>query len=117
MNMNVSPVCQDVTLPGTNEAFASAQAILADAPVAPRGWHRPCARSSVMIRAYTSEWLKIRRPATLVGGAGTMIGIAVLAIVLTLRRLGSTGGSGGGALTAALQPSSRSRPRWAMARR
>ena len=55
-----------------------------------------------MIRAYWSEWLKIRRPAMILGGAGSMIGFAVLAIVLTLRRLGSTGGPGGSVLTTAL---------------
>jgi ABC-2 type transport system permease protein len=44
-----------------------------------------------MIRAFRSEWLKIRRPAMMLGGAGPMIGFAVLAIVLSLSvRLGST---------------------------
>ncbi len=50
-----------------------------------------------MIRAFRSEWLKIRRPAMILGGAGAMIGFAVLAIVLTLNRLGSVGGGAGGA--------------------
>jgi ABC-2 type transport system permease protein len=53
-----------------------------------------------MIRAFWSEWLKLRRPAMLFGGVGSIVGFAVLAIVLTLRRLGSVGGPGGSALTA-----------------
>ncbi len=54
-----------------------------------------------MIRAYRSEWLKIRRPAMMLGGAGAMIGFAVLAVVLTLSRLGSVGGGPGEGVTAA----------------
>ncbi len=54
-----------------------------------------------MMRVFKSEWLKIRRPAMILGGAGTMIGFAVLAIVLTLNRLSSTGGGLEGALGAA----------------
>ncbi len=54
-----------------------------------------------MMRAFWSEWLKIRRPAMILGGAGTMIGFAVLAIVLTLNRLGGAAGRPGGELTAA----------------
>ncbi len=54
-----------------------------------------------MIRAFRSEWLKIRRPAMILGGAGAMVGFAVLAIVLTLNRLGGAGGGPAGELTAA----------------
>jgi ABC-type transport system involved in multi-copper enzyme maturation permease subunit len=55
-----------------------------------------------MIRAYRSEWLKIRRPGMILGGAGTMIGFAVLAIVLMLSRLDrARGGPGAEVLTAA----------------
>lgn len=54
-----------------------------------------------MIRAYRSEWLKIRQPAMILGGAGSMIGFAILAIVFTLRQLGS-GGRDGRNLTATL---------------
>lgn len=54
-----------------------------------------------MIRAYLSEWLKLRRPSMILGGAGAMIGFAILAVVLTLSRLGATGGPGGSHLTAA----------------
>jgi len=54
-----------------------------------------------MIRAFRSEWLKIRRPAMILGGAGAMVGFAVLAIVLTLNQLGGAGGGPGGELTAA----------------
>jgi ABC-type transport system involved in multi-copper enzyme maturation permease subunit len=44
-----------------------------------------------MIRAFRSEWLKIWRPAMILGGAGPMIGFAVLAVVLSLSvRLDST---------------------------
>jgi ABC-2 type transport system permease protein len=44
-----------------------------------------------MRRAFRSEWLKILRPAMLIGEAGPMIGFAVLAVVLSLSvRLGST---------------------------
>jgi ABC-2 type transport system permease protein len=49
-----------------------------------------------MIHAFRSEWLKIRRPAMILGGAGAMVGFAVLAIVLTLSRLGRAGGGPGG---------------------
>jgi ABC-2 type transport system permease protein len=54
-----------------------------------------------MMCAYLSEWLKIRRPGMILGGAGAMIGFAVLAVVLTLSRLGSRGGPGIEGLTAA----------------
>jgi len=49
-----------------------------------------------MIRAFRSEWLKMRRPAIILGGGGAMIGFAVLAIVLTLSRLGGSGPGPGG---------------------
>lgn len=45
-----------------------------------------------MMRAFMSEWLKMRRPAMVLGGAGAMVGFAVVAIVLTLNKLGSAGG-------------------------
>jgi len=55
-----------------------------------------------MIRAYWSEWWKIRRPGMILGGAGTMIGFAVLAVVLMLSRLDrARGGPGADVLTAA----------------
>lgn len=47
-----------------------------------------------MMRAYRSEWLKMWRPALILGGAGPMIGFAVLAIVLMLRRLDRGGPEG-----------------------
>ena len=53
-----------------------------------------------MVRAFRSEWLKIRRPGIVFGGMGAMIGFAVLAVILTLTRLGSSGGApGASALT------------------
>jgi len=57
-----------------------------------------------MMRAYRSEWLKIWRPAMLLGGAGPMIGFAALAIVLMLRRL-NNGRGGEGLTTVALSTS------------
>jgi ABC-type transport system involved in multi-copper enzyme maturation permease subunit len=54
-----------------------------------------------MLRAFWSEWLKIRRPGMLLGGAGTMMGFAVLAVALTLNRLG-TGSGPARDLTAAM---------------
>jgi ABC-2 type transport system permease protein len=57
-----------------------------------------------MIRAFKSEWLKLRRPGMILGGLGAMIGFSILAIVLNLTRLNSAvaGRPGGGAgLTAA----------------
>jgi ABC-2 type transport system permease protein len=47
-----------------------------------------------MIRSYFSEWLKIRRPAMILGAGGTMLVFSVLVILLRLRRLGATGGHG-----------------------
>ena len=41
-----------------------------------------------MIRALRSEWLKILRPSIILGGAGTMAGFAILAVVLRLSRVG-----------------------------
>src|SRR5205085_5199622 len=59
-------------------------------------------RSRIMIRAYWSEWWKIRRPGMILGGAGTMVGFAVLAVVLMLSRLDrARGGPGADVLTAA----------------
>lgn len=41
-----------------------------------------------MIRAFRSEWLKMLRPGMILGGAGTMTGFAILAVVLRLSRVG-----------------------------
>lgn len=51
-----------------------------------------------MIRAFRSEWLKLLRPATILGGAGAMVAFAVLTVVLTLSQVGTgtAGGRGGG---------------------
>jgi len=54
-----------------------------------------------MMRAYWSEWLKLWRPRMILGSGGSMIGFAVLALVLTLSRVGSSaGGPGVSALSA-----------------
>ena len=55
-----------------------------------------------MIRAFRSEWLKILRPNIILGGAGTMCGFAILAVVLRLSRLGGTHIGPGTDLTAAM---------------
>jgi ABC-2 type transport system permease protein len=47
-----------------------------------------------VIRSYVSEWLKIRRPAMILGGAGAMVGFAILHTVLALSQLGVTSGRG-----------------------
>jgi ABC-type transport system involved in multi-copper enzyme maturation permease subunit len=44
-----------------------------------------------MIRAFRSEWIKIRRPGMLFGGLGATIGFAVLAVVLTVARADRSG--------------------------
>ena len=43
-----------------------------------------------VIRAFRSEWVKLLRPSLILGGAGTMAGFAVLAVVLRLSRVGGT---------------------------
>jgi ABC-type transport system involved in multi-copper enzyme maturation permease subunit len=53
-------------------------------------------------RAFRSEWLKILRPSIILGGAGTMCGFAILAVVLRLSRLGGTHIGPGTNLTAAM---------------
>jgi ABC-2 type transport system permease protein len=42
-----------------------------------------------MLRAYKSEWLKLRRPAMILGGVGTVIGFAILGVVLAVLRADS----------------------------
>ena len=42
------------------------------------------------MRAFKSEWLKLRRPGMVLGGLGAMIGFSILAIVLNLTRLNSS---------------------------
>jgi ABC-2 type transport system permease protein len=60
-----------------------------------------------MIRAISSEWLKLRRPAMILGGLGPMIGFSILAIVINYTRLGGAsavpgpGGRAAPSLTAA----------------
>ncbi|HXA27745.1 MAG TPA: ABC transporter permease [Candidatus Angelobacter sp.] len=39
-----------------------------------------------MIRAFRSEWFKIRRPGVLLGGLGAMVAFSILAVVLTVAR-------------------------------
>jgi ABC-type transport system involved in multi-copper enzyme maturation permease subunit len=50
-----------------------------------------------MSRAFRSEWFKIRRPAVLLGGLGSMIAVALLAVILTIVRADN----GRGAVTVA----------------
>jgi ABC-2 type transport system permease protein len=50
-----------------------------------------------MLRAYKSEWLKLRRPGMILGGLGTMAGFAILGTVLAVLRADN----GRGALTVA----------------
>jgi ABC-2 type transport system permease protein len=53
-----------------------------------------------MIRSFRSEWIKLRRPGMILGGAGTIVGFAILTVVLTLTTASTTptdqGGPGGG---------------------
>ncbi len=53
-----------------------------------------------MNRAFRSERLKIWRPSMIIGGVVTMVGFAVLAVILTLAQLGSGRGANGLDLTA-----------------
>jgi ABC-type transport system involved in multi-copper enzyme maturation permease subunit len=45
-----------------------------------------------MIRAYKSEWLKLRRPGMILGGLGAMVGFAILVTVLAVVSAGSVRG-------------------------
>jgi ABC-type transport system involved in multi-copper enzyme maturation permease subunit len=58
-----------------------------------------------MIRSFRSEWIKLRRPGMILGGAGTIVGFAILTVVLTLTTASATptdeGGPGGEGLTLA----------------
>src|SRR6516164_6549961 len=42
-----------------------------------------------MIRAYKSEWLKLRRPGMILGGVGAMVAFAILGMVLAVLRADS----------------------------
>jgi len=57
-----------------------------------------------MIRSFLSEWVKLRRRAMVLGGAGTIVGFAILTVVLTLTTASATPtdqGPGGEGLTLA----------------
>ncbi|HET6752130.1 MAG TPA: ABC transporter permease, partial [Actinomycetes bacterium] len=57
-----------------------------------------------MFRSFRSEWIKLRRPAMLLGGAGAIVGFAVLTVVLTFTTASTTPvdqGPGGEGLTLA----------------
>jgi ABC-2 type transport system permease protein len=62
-----------------------------------------------MIRSFLSEWVKLRRPGMILGGAGTIVGFAILTIVLTLTTASATPtdqeGPGGGLTLAQLAAS------------
>ncbi|MDP9210131.1 MAG: ABC transporter permease [Actinomycetota bacterium] len=52
-----------------------------------------------MLRSFLSEWVKLRRRAMVLGGAGTIVGFAILTVVLTLTTASATpteDGPGGG---------------------
>jgi ABC-2 family transporter protein len=59
-----------------------------------------------MTRSFLSEWIKLRRPGMILGGAGTIVGFAILAVVLSLTTASSTPtdqeGPGGGVTLAHL---------------
>jgi ABC-2 type transport system permease protein len=59
-----------------------------------------------MIRSFRSEWVKLRRPGMILGGAGTIVGFAILTVVLTLTTASATPteqeGPGGGLTLAQL---------------
>jgi ABC-2 type transport system permease protein len=59
-----------------------------------------------MTRSFLSEWIKLRRPGMILGGAGTIVGFAILTVVLTLTTASTTptdqGGAGGGVTLAQL---------------
>jgi ABC-2 type transport system permease protein len=55
-----------------------------------------------MTRSFLSEWIKLRRPGMILGGAGTIVGFAILTVVLTLTTASTTPtdqGPGGQGLT------------------
>jgi ABC-2 type transport system permease protein len=57
-----------------------------------------------MLRSFLSEWIKLRRPGMILGGAGTIVGFAILTVVLTLTTASATPtdqGPGGEGLTLA----------------
>jgi ABC-2 type transport system permease protein len=57
-----------------------------------------------MRRSFLSEWIKLRRPGMILGGAGTIVGFAILTVVLTLTTATATPtdqGPGGQSLTLA----------------
>ena len=57
-----------------------------------------------MTRSFLSEWIKLRRPGMILGGAGTIVGFAILTVVLTLTTATATPtdqGPGGEGLTLA----------------
>jgi ABC-2 type transport system permease protein len=59
-----------------------------------------------MTRSFLSEWIKLRRPGMILGGAGTIVGFAILTVVLTLTTASATPtdqeGPGGGLTLAQL---------------
>jgi ABC-2 type transport system permease protein len=48
-----------------------------------------------MLRSFLSEWIKLRRPAMVLAGAGTIIGFAVLTVALTFTTASTTPGAQG----------------------
>lgn len=62
-----------------------------------------------MIRSFLSEWVKLRRPGMILGGAGTIVGFAILTVVLSLTTASATPtdqeGPGGGVTLAQLAAS------------
>lgn len=49
-----------------------------------------------MIRAFRSQWIRLRRRSVVLGWGGAMVGFALLATVLTLRRVGGEPAAGPG---------------------
>jgi ABC-2 type transport system permease protein len=49
-----------------------------------------------MTRSFLSEWIKLRRPGMILGGAGTIVGFAILTVVLTLTTASTTSTDQGG---------------------
>lgn len=43
-----------------------------------------------MTRSFLSEWIKLRRPGMILGGAGTIVGFAILTVVLSLTTASAT---------------------------
>ena len=57
-----------------------------------------------MTRSFLSEWIKLRRPGMILGGAGTIVGFAILTVVLSLTTASATPtdqGPGGESVTLA----------------